>query len=124
MSYWFYCAVYGSYHWLCAIQYFMTSVTLPLLYNEAQIIKNAQDEQDKILEAATSRTKSIQTSVYNSTDLLSLNDSEFKENRKKLQKSRCVIKAINFVCLTIMLIVAPLLGIKLGSDTKTYFYEA
>ena len=36
--YWYYCGMYGSYHSLFAIQYFMTSETLPCIIYEVRLI--------------------------------------------------------------------------------------
>ena len=33
-AYWYYCGLYGAYHWLAAIQYLLTSVTLKDTYAE------------------------------------------------------------------------------------------
>jgi hypothetical protein len=55
---------------------------------------------------------------------LSQYDAEFKENRDKILRKRLIIKLVNFASLAILLIVAPVVGFKIGSDTKSYFYEA
>ena len=44
LTYWVYVTIYGIYHWLCAIQYLQTSVTLPIAQKEAQLIKQEIDE--------------------------------------------------------------------------------
>ena len=43
VTYWYYAALYGAYHWLCAVSYFISSLTLQTIHREAVLLKKQVD---------------------------------------------------------------------------------